>query len=104
MLDFARELWKFLRIRKKFWLMPVIVIMCGLGGLLMLAEGRRSLRSSILCFEKTMDPALIKMCTSAHMSAFRDCANLLECPSTGEPLVAAEDGWDSRSGRQPGPR
>ncbi len=39
MLDFSRELWRFLRVRKKFWLMPVIVIMCGLAGLLVLAEG-----------------------------------------------------------------
>ena len=39
MLDFASELWKFLRVRKKFWLMPVIVILCGIGGLLVLAEG-----------------------------------------------------------------
>jgi Family of unknown function (DUF5989) len=39
MLDFAKELWRFLRVRKKFWLMPVIIIMCGLGGLLVLAEG-----------------------------------------------------------------
>ena len=39
MLDFARELWIFLRSRKKFWLMPVIVMMCALGGLLLLVEG-----------------------------------------------------------------
>jgi len=39
MLDFAKEPWRFLRVRKKFWLMPVIIIMCGLGGLLVLAEG-----------------------------------------------------------------
>jgi SAM-dependent methyltransferase len=47
-----------------------------------------------------MDPALVKMRAPAHLSAFRDCANLLECPSTGEPLVDAEDGWNSRSGRR----
>lgn len=39
MIDFARDLWKFLRVRKKFWMMPVIVIVCGFGGLLVLAEG-----------------------------------------------------------------
>jgi len=39
MIDFAVDLWRFLRTRKKFWLMPVIVIMCGLGSLLVLAEG-----------------------------------------------------------------
>ncbi len=39
MLDLARELWKFLRVRKKFWLTPIIIVICGLGGLLVLAEG-----------------------------------------------------------------
>jgi len=38
-MSFVLELWTFMRVRKKFWLMPVIVIMCGLGGLLVLAEG-----------------------------------------------------------------
>jgi len=39
-----------------------------------------------------MDPALVEMRAPARLSAFRDCADLLECPATGEPLVAAEDG------------
>lgn len=33
------ELWIFLRSRKKLWLMPVIVIVCVIGGLLVLVEG-----------------------------------------------------------------
>ena len=36
---FLRELWRFLKVRKKFWLLPVIVIMLVLGGLLMVAQG-----------------------------------------------------------------
>ncbi len=39
MLDFFKELWLFLRSRKKYWLTPVIVMVCVLGGLLVLAEG-----------------------------------------------------------------
>lgn len=39
MLDFAQEFWIFLRSRKKFWLMPVILMVCLLGGLIALAEG-----------------------------------------------------------------
>jgi hypothetical protein len=39
MLDFIRELRAFLRARKKYWLMPVILMMALLGGLLVLAEG-----------------------------------------------------------------
>jgi hypothetical protein len=34
-----RELWEFMRVRKKFWLLPIIIIMVLLGGLLLLAQG-----------------------------------------------------------------
>jgi heme A synthase len=33
------ELWQFMRVRKKFWLFPVMVMMVLFGGLLVLAEG-----------------------------------------------------------------
>ena len=33
------ELWRFMRIRKKFWLLPIFVVMFVLGGLLILAKG-----------------------------------------------------------------
>ena len=33
------ELWRFLRVRKKFWLLPIIVMMFTLGGLLILVQG-----------------------------------------------------------------
>lgn len=33
------ELWQFLRVRKKFWLLPIILLMLLLGGLLMLVQG-----------------------------------------------------------------
>jgi hypothetical protein len=39
MLDLLKDLWGFMRERKKFWLMPVMLIMLVLGGLLVLAQG-----------------------------------------------------------------
>ncbi len=33
------ELWMFLRVRKKFWLLPIMAMMVIFGGLLVLAEG-----------------------------------------------------------------
>lgn len=33
------ELWAFLRSRKKYWLVPVVVMMALFGGLLVLAQG-----------------------------------------------------------------
>jgi hypothetical protein len=35
----ARELWAFMRARKKFWLLPVIVVMALIGSLLVFAQG-----------------------------------------------------------------
>lgn len=38
-MSFIAELWAFLKVRKKFWLLPVIVMMVLFGGLLVLAQG-----------------------------------------------------------------
>jgi hypothetical protein len=37
--SFLVELWRFLRARKKFWLLPLIMMMLLIGGLLVLAQG-----------------------------------------------------------------
>jgi hypothetical protein len=34
-----RELWQFLRARKKYWLVPVVVALLLIGGLLVFAQG-----------------------------------------------------------------
>ncbi len=39
MIELIKDLWLFMRIRKKFWLAPIIVIMLLLGVLIVLAEG-----------------------------------------------------------------
>lgn len=38
-MSFVLELWAFLRERKKFWLLPIILVMLLIGGLLVLAQG-----------------------------------------------------------------
>ncbi len=38
-MSFLAELWTFLRVRKKFWLLPIIIMMVIFGGLLVLAQG-----------------------------------------------------------------
>jgi hypothetical protein len=38
-MSFLRELWLFMRVRKKYWLLPVIVMMALFGGLLVLSKG-----------------------------------------------------------------
>jgi hypothetical protein len=37
--SFVAELWDFLRVRKKLWLLPIIIIMVVIGGLLIVAQG-----------------------------------------------------------------
>ena len=39
MLEFIKDLFSFMRERKKFWLAPIIIVMVLLGGLLILAQG-----------------------------------------------------------------
>lgn len=39
MLSVLKELWQFLKVRKKLWLLPLILIMLVLGGLMVLAQG-----------------------------------------------------------------
>lgn len=38
-MSFLREIVAFLRVRKKFWLAPIFVVMLLLGGLLVLTKG-----------------------------------------------------------------
>lgn len=37
--DFALELWAFMKERKKFWLLPIVLILVLFGGLVVLTQG-----------------------------------------------------------------
>ena len=37
--EFIVELWAFMRERKKFWLLPIVVILVLFGGLIVLTQG-----------------------------------------------------------------
>ncbi len=39
MVDLLKELWLFLRVRKKFWLLPIVLSLVLLGGLIVLTQG-----------------------------------------------------------------
>ena len=38
-MSFLKELWAFMKVRKKFWLLPIMLIMLLLGALVVLGEG-----------------------------------------------------------------
>jgi hypothetical protein len=38
-MSFIKELWNFLRIRKKFWLLPIFLVMAIFGALIVLSQG-----------------------------------------------------------------
>ena len=38
-MDFLKDLWGFLRVRKKYWLMPVIITLLIFGGLIIFTSG-----------------------------------------------------------------
>jgi hypothetical protein len=37
--SFLGEFWAFLRVRKKYWLLPVLIVMVLFGGLIVLTKG-----------------------------------------------------------------
>lgn len=39
MFELLSDLWRFMRLRKKFWLAPIIIIMLLFGSLLIFAQG-----------------------------------------------------------------
>ncbi len=38
-MDFLVEVWRFMRVRKKFWLAPVLIMIVLFGGLVVLTKG-----------------------------------------------------------------
>ncbi len=38
-MSFLIEFWNFLKIRKKFWLLPIILVLALFGGLIILSQG-----------------------------------------------------------------
>ncbi|MFL2894459.1 MAG: DUF5989 family protein [Candidatus Pelagibacter sp.] len=38
-MSFLIEFWNFLRVRKKFWLLPIILVLALFGGLIILSQG-----------------------------------------------------------------
>ena len=38
-MEFLKEFLEFLKVRKKFWLMPIIIVLALFGGLIILSQG-----------------------------------------------------------------
>jgi hypothetical protein len=38
-MSFIKELWMFIRVRKKFWLLPIMLMMALFGALIVLSQG-----------------------------------------------------------------
>ena len=38
-MGFVKEFWEFLKVRKKYWLLPIIIVLAVLGGLIVLTQG-----------------------------------------------------------------
>ena len=39
MISFLKDFWSFMSERKKFWMLPIMLVLIGIGGLLVLAHG-----------------------------------------------------------------
>ena len=38
-MSFIKEFWEFLKVRKKYWLLPIIIVLVMFGGLIVLTQG-----------------------------------------------------------------
>ena len=38
-MEFLKEFWEFLKVRKKYWLLPIILVLVLFGGLIILSQG-----------------------------------------------------------------
>ena len=38
-MNFIIEFWKFLKVRKKYWLLPIVIVLVLFGGLIILTQG-----------------------------------------------------------------
>ena len=38
-MDFLIEFWEFLKVRKKYWLLPILLVLVLFGGLIVLSQG-----------------------------------------------------------------
>ena len=38
-MDFLKEFWEFLKVRKKYWLVPILLVLVLFGGLIVLSQG-----------------------------------------------------------------
>ena len=38
-MSFIKELWNFMRVRKKFWLLPILLMMALFGALIVMSQG-----------------------------------------------------------------
>ena len=38
-MEFIKEFWEFLKIRKKYWLLPIIIVLALFGGVIVLSQG-----------------------------------------------------------------
>jgi hypothetical protein len=38
-MNFIKEFWEFIKVRKKYWLLPIILVLLLFGGLIVLTQG-----------------------------------------------------------------
>ena len=39
MISFTKEFWEFLKVRKKYWLFPILIVLALFGALIVLTQG-----------------------------------------------------------------
>jgi hypothetical protein len=39
MIEFLKEFWEFFKVRKKYWLLPILIVLALFGALIVLSQG-----------------------------------------------------------------
>ena len=79
MSEFLRDLWQFMRMRKKYWLLPIILVLMLLGGLVVVSQqsALASLIYTDLLSQKSARPA--ELALTSRGRAARVCSGLIFC-------------------------
>ena len=81
-MEFIKEFWEFLKVRKKYWLLPIFLILALFGGLIILTQGSavapfiyNILKIFLLLFSIVISIYFVE--TISHLSFFKSHKALL---------------------------
>ena len=82
--EFLRDLWQFMRMRKKYWLLPIILVLMLLGGLVVVSQ-QSALASLIYTVFLAQHSSFSRAYNGTPRGATRVCSGLIFCVAPCKP-------------------